>query len=84
MAANLLKAGHSVVVHDLNQFHVRKLEEAGASSASSPAAVAEQVRTIVTMLPSSPHVHKVYCQDKGILSAVSKGSLLIDCRSADP
>lgn len=80
MATNLVKAGNSVVVYDLNQYNVSKLEQAGATSALSPAAVAEQASTIITMLPSSPHVHKVYCQDKGILSAVSKGSLLIDCR----
>jgi len=84
MAANLVKAGHSVVVFDLNPSQVLKLERAGATSASSPAAVAEQASTVITMLPSSPHAHAVYCKDKGVLQAVQPGALLIDCSTIDP
>jgi len=84
MALNLVKAGHSLVVYDLNPQQVLKLQRAGADSAQSPAAVAEQASTIITMLPSSPHAHAVYCMEKGVFEAVQSGSLLIDCSTIDP
>mmetsp|Transcript_10575 Transcript_10575/g.20889 ORF Transcript_10575/g.20889 Transcript_10575/m.20889 type:complete len:315 (+) Transcript_10575:104-1048(+) len=84
MAENLVKAGHSVVVHDLNATQVSKLEKLGAASAASPAAVAAQATTIITMLPSSQHAHAVYCKDMGVFEKVQKGALLIDCSTIDP
>mmetsp|Transcript_4450 Transcript_4450/g.7166 ORF Transcript_4450/g.7166 Transcript_4450/m.7166 type:complete len:286 (+) Transcript_4450:803-1660(+) len=84
MATNLLKNGKNVIVFDLNKGSVDHLKGFGASSAESPAEVASQAKTLITMLPSSPHVQKVYMQDSGIFSQVGVGSLLIDCSTIDP
>ena len=42
MSKNLLKAGYSLVVLDRNESAVKELVDAGADSAASPKAVAEQ------------------------------------------
>ncbi len=85
MARNLLKAGHQVTVFDLNADAVAQLVAAGASSASSIAAVATSgIDLIITMLPAAAHVSRVYLGDDGILAHVPAGVLLIDSSTIDP
>jgi len=52
MASNLMKAGHSVIVHDKDASSVDKLVAMGAKKADNPAAIAMETTTIITMLPS--------------------------------
>ena len=66
MAKNLLKNSYEVIVCDVNKAAVSDLESAGARSASTPAQIASQASTIVTMLPSSPQVLQVYTNKDGI------------------
>ena len=85
MARNLLKHGHTLKVFDVVPDLVRKFADLGCEVASSPAACAQGVELVVTMLPSSPHVRSVYTgKDSGILSGVSPGVLLIDSSTIDP
>jgi 3-hydroxyisobutyrate dehydrogenase len=84
MARNLVKNNYEVLVFDLSPASVKSVTETGAKSADSPAEVASKMSTIVTMLPSSPHVKDVYAGDDGIFSAVQKGSLLVDSSTIDP
>jgi len=88
MAHNLAKAGFPLVVFDVSDAAVKVLKEkAGANvkSAKTPKEVASQVDQIVTMLPSSPHVQKVYGDaETGIFKAVQPNSLLIDASTIDP
>ncbi|XP_013407608.1 3-hydroxyisobutyrate dehydrogenase, mitochondrial isoform X2 [Lingula anatina] len=84
MAKNLIKNGYSVTVFDVSEQSKEDLRKAGANVVSSPAAVASEVDTIVTMLPSNPHVIEVYTGKSGILSTVKPGSLLIDSSTIDP
>ena len=85
MALNLLKAGHRVTVFDPSAQAVATLVEAGATSATSPAAVAQaQVEAIVTMLPAAAQVKQVYQGKDGLLAHVGQGVLLIDCSTIDP
>eukprot|EP00942_MAST-04A_sp_MAST-4A-sp1_P004388 g4388.t1 len=85
MANNLLKAGHEVVVFDVAAPAVEHATNAGATSASTPREVAEQASTIITMLPSNPHVVSVYTDSEtGILASVQKDTLLIDSSTIDP
>jgi 3-hydroxyisobutyrate dehydrogenase-like beta-hydroxyacid dehydrogenase len=58
MAHNLIKKGYPLVVFDLSQAAVDLAVSRGAQKVSSPAAVAEATSTIITMLPSSPHVRQ--------------------------
>jgi len=84
MARNLLKAGRQVIAFDVNEAAVGALTAAGATAAASPAAVAEQARCMLTMLPSNPHVRAVYLGEAGVLSAAMEGALLIDCSTCEP
>lgn len=52
MARNLLSSGRRLVVHDKVREPVEDLVKQGAKEASSPAEVAKQSKTIVTMLPA--------------------------------
>jgi 3-hydroxyisobutyrate dehydrogenase len=61
---------------------VDELLAKGATAAASPAEVAKQVDSVVTMLPSSPHVREVY--ETGIFPQARPGALLIDCSTIDP
>jgi len=52
MAANLIKAGHSLIIHDKDSSAVKKMVAMGAKEAAYPAAVAMETSTIITVLPS--------------------------------
>jgi len=86
MAENLVKSGHTVIAFDVNQKAVDIIVSSGATAAESPAAVGAACSTVITMLPSNPHVRSVYCGPDGLLSegGVSPGTLLIDCSTCEP
>ncbi|SFP45421.1 3-hydroxyisobutyrate dehydrogenase [Geopseudomonas sagittaria] len=85
MARNLLKAGHQLTVFDLSAAAVASLVEAGATAATSPAALAQaDVELIITMLPAAAHVKGVYLGDDGLLANVHPDVLLIDSSTIDP
>ena len=55
-----------------------------ARVAESPAAAAQGADVVITCLPSSVEVEAVLHGESGILDAMRKGSVLIDCTSGDP
>jgi 3-hydroxyisobutyrate dehydrogenase len=59
LAANLLRAGFAVTVHDLNPETAAGLTEAGAAWAASPKQTAEAADTVITCLPSPAAVANV-------------------------
>jgi len=85
MAQNLLKAGKSVVVFDVVPEQAQLLAKEGATVAKSPKEVATQTKTIITMLPSSPHVQSVYLEGPdSLIEGLSAGQLYIDASTIDP
>jgi 3-hydroxyisobutyrate dehydrogenase len=84
MCRNLLKHGHTLKVFDVVPDLLKKLTDLGATPATSARDCATDVELVITMLPSSPHVKRVYTTDHGVLDGVSKGVLLIDCSTIDP
>src|SRR5262245_28612321 len=86
MARNLAKAGYELVVHNRSRDDVELLlSESGAfTAADSPRAVAEQAKTVITMLPDSPDVRNVVFGDSGLLGAMGEGHLLIDMSTIAP
>jgi len=84
MALNLMKAGHTLVVHD-----VRK--EAGAPHVAQGAKWAESVRDaasqgelILTSLPGPPEVEAVALGPDGIIHAAQPGSVFADLSTNSP
>ena len=84
MSKNLIKAGYSLVVSDRNTEVVAELVAAGAQSATSAKAIAEQCDVIITMLPNSPHVKEVAMGEGGIVEGAKPGTVLIDMSSIAP
>jgi 3-hydroxyisobutyrate dehydrogenase len=84
MAANLVRRGHDVVVHDRDASRAAILESKGARSAGSPAAVADQCDVVFTMLPSSPQVEEVVDGPNGLAGRLREGMLWIDTSTIAP
>ncbi|RQM25295.1 hypothetical protein B5M09_011285 [Aphanomyces astaci] len=85
MAINLAKAGNHVVVFDVVQANIDAVTPHGkVEVVSSPREVAAQATTVVTMLPSTPHVEQVYLGKDGLIHALTKSHFLIDSSTIDP
>jgi 3-hydroxyisobutyrate dehydrogenase len=84
MAGNLRKAGHELVVFDIQNEATRRLAAAGAVVAGSPQEAASRAEMVITMLPSSPHVRAVYTGENGVLSGVRPDVPLVDSSTIDP
>lgn len=84
MAKNLLKAGYSVTVYDINKESVSELEKAGATAATTCKEVAEQSDVVITMVPDSPEVEAVVYGQQGVMEGVKPGMLFIDMSTIAP
>ena len=84
MAKNLLKAGYSLVVNDINKEAVAELVTAGAAEAASAKEVASQSDVVVTMLPNSPHVQTVVLGEGGVIEGAKEGLVVVDMSSISP
>ncbi|MTH97756.1 3-hydroxyisobutyrate dehydrogenase [Roseibium sp. RKSG952] len=83
MAANLAKAGHTVIGFDLAEEALGRLEEAGGTRGASVAETVAQADVIVTMLPAGRHVRDIYMGAGGVLASAKPGALLIDSSTID-
>jgi len=86
MAANLVKAGHTVSVFDLSANAVNELVEKGANAAKDAQACATNVDVLISMLPASKHVKSLYLgtdEQSGLIKVLSKSTLVIDCSTID-
>lgn len=79
MARNLVKAGHDVVVFDLDIEKAQGIE--GAQVAASAVEAVTGREAVVTMLPAGPVVASVYRET--VLPHAAPGTLLIDCSTID-
>jgi 2-hydroxy-3-oxopropionate reductase len=84
MVRNLLKAGYSLSVHDLNRASVEELSREGAAPASSSREVAGKSDVVITMLPDSPDVEQAVMGPGGVLEGIGKGMLYIDMSTIAP
>jgi 2-hydroxy-3-oxopropionate reductase len=84
MAANLIKAGHELVVSTHNEAAASELAELGASSAGTPREIAAQVELLITMLPNSPQVRDVALGPDGIASGARPDLIYVDMSSIAP
>lgn len=84
MSKNLIKAGHELVISDINEASVKELTALGAKAAENGAAVAAECDLIITMLPNSPHVRTVILGKGGVLETAKDGTIVIDMSSIDP
>lgn len=81
MARNLAGAGHEIVTA-LNRSPLPEGLE--AQIVASPAEVARRAGVVITMLPDTPDVERVFFGEDGIVEGVSERSLVIDMSSISP
>ena len=84
MARNLLKAGFSVVVHDLDPRKVQALAEAGAEVAASPQAVAREARRCIAMVETTAQTETVLAGEQGFDKGAGPGHVVITMSTVDP
>ena len=84
MCRNLLKRGHALKVYDVSGDRVKALAAEGCEAGTSAIDCTRGVETVITMLPSSPHVRAVFGGSYGVLAGAAPETLLIDCSTIDP
>ena len=67
MASNLLKAGHELVVFDVDSAAMDAIASNGANLARSPQAVADQAATVLVSLPTPDVVRSVALGPQGLV-----------------
>ena len=80
MAANLVKAGHSVLGFDLVPENLKLAKEHGVTVMANAAAAVKGADVVITMLPAGKHVLSVYGD---IAPQAKKGALFIDSSTID-
>lgn len=80
MAANLVKAGHSVQGFDLVPDNLKTARENGVTVMANAVASVKDADVVITMLPAGKHVLSVY---EDITPKAAKGALFIDSSTID-
>jgi 3-hydroxyisobutyrate dehydrogenase-like beta-hydroxyacid dehydrogenase len=78
MAANLQKAGHELVVHDLNRAAAEPFLAKGAAWAASPRQVGEACEVVFASLPMPADVEAVALGPGGLIEGLRPGAAFFD------
>lgn len=84
MAGHLVKAGHKVLVYDVNAAAVQELAAKGAVACKSSKEVAEKTGIIIIMVPDTPDVEAVLFGKGGLAEGLKAGSIVVDMSSISP
>lgn len=84
MCLNLLKAGFTVTAWNRSPDKLDPVTNAGATSADSPKAVAEQADIIITIVSDTPDVEEVILGENGVIHGARPGSAVIDMSTISP
>ena len=78
IAAQLLRSGHALAVHDIRREAAGALVAAGATWSDSPAAIAAECEVVCTCLPGPPEMENVCLGNGGLVRHLQPGALYID------
>lgn len=84
MAKNILKAGHPLMVYDINRAAMDEVAAAGAQPAKDNREIGASCDVILTMLPNSPQVKEVMLGEGGVIETIQEGAVFIDMSSINP
>ena len=84
MAANLVRAGHTVTGYNLTQGPIDKLVADGGKGAGSIAEAVAGAEIVITMVPADPQVEEAILGEDGVLAHAAPGALVIDMSSITP
>lgn len=84
MAANLIRAGISLVVHNRTREKEEPLASMGAERAASPAEAAAGADVVVIIVSDTPDVEQVLFGQGGVASGAKPGLVVCDMSTIDP
>jgi 3-hydroxyisobutyrate dehydrogenase len=84
MSANVLAAGHDLVVHDVRAKAAAGPLAAGAAWADSPRETGAGRDVVITMLPTPQHVADVLLGPHGLLDGMDPGAVWVDMSTSVP
>lgn len=84
MAANLVKAGHSLVIWNRTPAKMDPLVRLGAKASKGPAHVAAETEIVITMVGRPQDVEAVVLGPDGVAEGIRPGSVLIDMSTVSP
>jgi len=84
MAANLVKAGFSVIAYDIDPAKVEHLVTLGAAMADGPSAVARAASRVITMVETTAQSESVIIGAGGIVDGAESGDVVISMATIDP
>lgn len=84
VASTLLEAGYPVVVHDVDEARMERMESAGAGSAGTPADLADEVDVVVSSLPNGDQVRAVALDRGGLVEADGADFVYVDISTIGP
>lgn len=85
MAANLLKAGHTVVVHNRTRSKEEPLAVLGAKRAATPREAAKGAEILFVCVSDTPDVAAtLFDPGTGAAAGLSRGALVVDCSTISP
>ena len=83
MAHNLIKGGHTLILHSRSGVPA-DLVEAGGRACATPKEVASNADVIITMVPDTPDVESVLFGANGVAQGLSQGKTVVDMSSISP
>ncbi len=84
MAKHLMAAGYKLVCYDIAPEAIKALVDQGAEAARSSRETAACADIVISMVPDSPDVERVYLADDGVLAGARPGTLLLDMSTISP
>jgi 3-hydroxyisobutyrate dehydrogenase len=84
MAGHLLKAGHTLHVHNRTKAKAQPLLDAGAHWHDSPGSAAAQADFVITIVGFPHDVEETYFAPAGVLAHARPGTVLIDMTTSSP
>ena len=84
MVLNLLKAGHSVTVHNRTRVKEQPLVAAGAIASPTPQSAATSANIVITCVSDTPDVEAVILGKSGIIKGAQSGAVVIDMSTISP
>lgn len=84
MSKNLLRAGHTLTVFDIDSSATDELVSFGAAAGSSAKDVAAKSEIVITILPNSAIVKAVVLGKDGVIEGAQQGSIVVDMSSVSP
>ena len=84
IGGRLIELGHNLAVWNRSPAKAKPLAEAGATVAATPAELARQVETIITVLTDAAAIDAVYGGAEGLLAGDVGGKLFIEMSTVPP